>query len=159
VATFYRPELPKAAKGQASVWYNKDSPGFNGYYKWHRSTYGTNPGSNDQGLNAPSHWEVPAEWTFSEATGHWYTPSEMHNAGYNKIEGEWLHPNDIRKREVDRQNAELDAQIAARRKREKTFRRVHAAGRVKTILTGAKGVKGEAQVNKEFLHNSKGVLK
>lgn len=159
MAKFYRPELPQAEKGESSVWYQKDSPGYNGYFKWHRSSYGTNPGTKNSGLDAPAHWQTPADWTFSEATGHWYTPSEMQNAGYNKIKGEWLHPNDLRKREVDRQNAELDTRIASRRVNDKKFREVHAAGRGKTILTGAKGVAESAQVKKEILHNSKGVLK
>lgn len=156
MAKFYRPQLPTAPQGRGSVWYDIHSPGFNGYFKWHRTTYGTNPRSNTKGLNAPSDWQPPTDWTFSEKTGHWYTPDEMHKAGYNLIDGEWLHPNDIRQREVDRQNAELDAKIARRTASEKKFRQVRAAGRMKTILTGANGVAGKAMVKKEQLHNSKG---
>ncbi|WP_432735820.1 aminobutyrate aminotransferase [Maridesulfovibrio sp. FT414] len=157
MADFYRPALPTAPQGRDSVWYQKDSPGFNGYFKWHRTTYGTNPKSNDKGLNAPAQWQPPQDWTFSGQTGHWYTPSEMQNAGYNLIDGEWLHPNDIRKREVDRQNAEIDAKIARREASEKSFRAIRAAGRAKTILTGANGVAGKALIKRETLQNSTGV--
>ncbi|WP_320169513.1 aminobutyrate aminotransferase [Maridesulfovibrio sp.] len=158
MANFYRPQLG-AGTGSGSVWYEKNSPGFNGYFKWHRLTYGTNPSSNNKGLNAPSGWQPPDDWTFSDKTGHWYTPGEMQNAGYNLIDGEWLHPNDIRQREVDRENAELDARIARREASESRFRKVRAAGRIKTILTGSNGVAGKALVKKEILQNSKGELK
>ena len=159
MAKFFRPQLPAAPQGRDSVWYQKDSPGFNGYYKWHRTTYGTNPRSNNSGLSAPASWQPPEDWTFSDSTGHWYTPGEMQNAGYNLIDGEWLHPNDIRQREVGRQNAELDARIARRKASEDKFRLVRAAGRAKTILTGANGVAGNAMVKRQALQNSKGVRK
>ncbi|WP_415713242.1 hypothetical protein [Maridesulfovibrio sp.] len=110
-------------------------------------------------MNAPADWRVPEDWTFSEKTGHWYTPAEMQNAGYSKIDGEWLHPNDIRQREVDRQNAEFDAKVALRKETQGRMRKVHALGRKKTILTGPDGVSGKAKISKEFLNRSKGVLK
>lgn len=110
-------------------------------------------------MNAPAQWEVPADWTFSEKTGHWYTPGEMNNAGYNLIDGEWLHPNDIRQREVNRMNAELDAKIAARKASEDRLRKVRASGRDKTILTGSDGVSGSVKISREFLHRSTGVMK
>lgn len=156
---YYRPDLPEARKGQSSVWYDNGSPGFNGYFKWHRHTYGTNPSSNKKGLSAPADWRVPTDWTFSEKTGHWYTPGEMQNAGYSKIDDEWLHPNDIRQRDVDRQNVEFEANVALRKKTEGRMRKVHALGRKKTILTGANGVAGKASVVKETLDRSKGVMK
>ena len=110
-------------------------------------------------MNAPADWRAPDEWTFSGQTGHWYTPTEMRNAGYSKIEGEWLHPNDIRKREIDRQNAEFDAKVALRKKTEGRMRQVHALGRKKTILTGPEGVMSKAKISQEILKRSKGVMK
>jgi hypothetical protein len=159
MSNYYRPDLPSAKDGQSSVWFANGSPGFNGYFKWHRFTYGTNPSSSKEGLNAPADWRTPADWTFSEKTGHWYTPGEMQNAGFSKIDGEWLHPNDIRQREVDRQNAELKAMVARRRESEGRMRKVRAFGRKNTILTGPDGVAGKAKISREFLNHSKGVLK
>jgi hypothetical protein len=159
MANYYRPELAKAKEGQSKVWFDNGSPGFNGYFKWYRFNYGTNPTSNSKGLNAPADWRAPDDWTFSGQTGHWYTPTEMRNAGYSKIEGEWLHPNDIRKREIDRQNAEFDAKVALRKKTEGRMRQVHALGRKKTILTGPEGVMSKAKISQEILKRSKGVMK
>ncbi len=155
---YNRPELPKAKPGSSSIWFDENSPGYNGYYKWHMSTYGSAPSLNVGGLNAPAHWEAPDDWAFSQNTGYWYTPAEMNNAGYNLTDGQWLHPNDIRQREVDKQNAELDIKIAARRVSEERFRNIRAAGREKMILTGSKGAAGVAMVKKEILHNSKGAI-
>ncbi|WP_419783421.1 aminobutyrate aminotransferase [Maridesulfovibrio sp.] len=156
---YYRPDLPKAEEGQPQVWFDNGSPGFNGYYKWHRYTYGTNPSSNNRGLNAPADWRVPEDWTFSSGTGHWYTPTEMKDAGFNRINGDWLHPNDIRQREVERQNAEFDARLAARKKSQSRMRKVHALGRKATILTGPDGVVAKAEVGKEVLDRYEGVMK
>lgn len=153
---YYRPDLPES--GKSTVWFDYGSPGFNGYFKWHKTTYGTNPSFNASGLSAPSNWQMPDDWTFSDATGHWYTPGEMNNAGFNFIDGEWLHPNDIRKREIDKENADIEARIAARKSTEGRMRQVHAVGRKKTILTGPVGVSGVAKVEKQFLQSSKGVM-
>ncbi|ACS80405.1 hypothetical protein [Maridesulfovibrio salexigens] len=159
MADYYRPDLPAAKEGQSNVWFANGSPGFNGYFKWHRYTYGTNPSSSTEGLTAPADWRAPEDWTFSKKTGHWYTPGEMQNAGYSRIDGEWLHPNDIRQREVDRQNAEFEAKLARRKESEGRMRKVHALGRKKTILTGPDGAAGKATISKEFLNRSKGVMK
>lgn len=156
---YYRPDLPPAQEGRSNVWFANGSPGFNGYFKWHRYTYGTNPSAKKNGLNAPADWRVPADWTFSEQTGHWYTPAEMQKAGFSRIDGEWLHPNDIRQREVDRQNAEFDASMARRKETQGRMRKVHALGRRNTILTGPDGVAGKAKISREILNRSKGVLK
>ncbi|OEU66973.1 MAG: aminobutyrate aminotransferase [Desulfovibrio sp. S3730MH75] len=158
MSNYYRPTLPTANGNESKVWYDYGSPGFNGYFKWHKTTYGTNPSSNNKGLKAPAGWGIPEDWTFSDKTGHWYTPGEMTNAGFSQIDNEWLHPNDIRKREVDAQNAELDLKIKTRRATEGRMRNVHSLGRKKTILTGPDGVVAGAKVQKKILHSSKGVM-
>ncbi|MBI9112814.1 aminobutyrate aminotransferase [Maridesulfovibrio ferrireducens] len=158
MSSYYRPELPGPKSGKSDVWFDRDSPGFNGYFKWHKTTYGTNPSFNSKGLNAPADWGMPKDWTYSDSTGHWYTPAEMTNAGFNQIDGQWLHPNDIRKQEIDTANAELDAKIASRKATEGRMRKVHAFGRKKTILTGPVGATGVVKVEKHFLQNSKGVM-
>lgn len=168
MADFYRPELVSDRRwvslsdnnpGSSRAWYDKGTPGFNGYFKWHQATYGSYPQYSPQGLSAPADWQPPEDWTYSAQTGHWYTPTEMKNAGYDLQNGKWVDPNEARRAEVEKQTAEFDAQTARRRNTESRLRSVKAAGRAATILTGAHGVAGKALLRRETLQNSMGVKK
>lgn len=159
MGSFYRPDLPSAAQGSSRVRYERDSPGFNAYYKWYQEQNGKGPNLRGNKLYAPAGWQPPSDWTYSEQTGHWYSPQEMTDAGYNRVEGEWLHRNDLKRREVERKNAELDARIARRKATEERFRGIRSRGRKETILTSAEGAGGAAEVIKRKLSGVKGVMK
>ena len=159
MSRYYRPELSKAKKNYPIVVFEIGSPGFNGFFKLYRDKHGRNPYYNSKGLSVPSSWKIPESWTFSEETGYWYTPDEMHNAGYSLIEDEWIHPNDIRRREIEKQTAEFEAKVAARKSFEGHLRQVNATGRKDTILTSPAGVSGEADIYKKKLQNLKEVTR
>lgn len=159
MGSFYRPKLPTAVEGQSNVIFEQGTPGFNAYYKWAQEKNGVGPYVLRHKIVAPSDWEPPADWTYSSQTGFWYSPKEMTNAGYLQEDGQWIHKNEIKKREIERQNAELDARIAKRKATEGRLRSVFSKGRNQTILTSANGVNGSAEVLKKNLSEVKGIMK
>lgn len=156
---FYRPEMPKGEVHNSRVKYSYGTPAFNAYYKWSFNKTGVKPFILAGKIAAPVDWKPPEDWTYSDETGFWYTPKEMTDAGYVQQNGEWLHKNEIKRREVERQNAELEAKIARIKATQGRMRDVFAKGRGRTILTSAGGVKGSADVIRSKLTEAKGVLK
>jgi hypothetical protein len=159
MGSFYRPQMPEGERHNSKVYYKNGTPAFNAYYKWSLNETGVKPHIFVGRLAAPVGWEPPEDWTYSDETGFWYTPKEMTDAGYVQQDGEWLHKNEIKRREVERQNAELEAKISRIKATQGRMRDVYAKGRGRTILTSAGGVQGGADVVRSKLNEAKGVLK
>lgn len=159
MGSFYRPDMPAGEDGQSRVIYTQGTPAFNAYYKWYEQQHGIGPRVGGGKTTADRGWQPPEDWTYSSETGYWYTPEEMTNAGYVQENGNWIHTNEIKKREIDKQNAELESKIATRRETQGRLRDVLSKGRSRTILTSSLGVKNKADILQEKLSEASGVLK